>query len=684
MSAFTLSNRTIIKYSPHDKQTQELIKYLTKILNHTPKIKKISNKNSTIILTTTPNIRLKDKKGDSFLIQSSRNSLTISAKNERALLYGVYYFLDEYLGCKFLSSNYEYIPKFSSKKIPSNIDDLQEPAFKYREIFIAEADDNIYATKCKLNGHLGHRTLMTDSNDIFTQGINIDSLPSYELIDKEYSCNGQFDFANPKAQESAYNKLKERVNNIKKNQKNYILLQHEDRSSFCQKRLQKGEYPSQTFTQYTKFLASKYPQIDFLSQAYLWSKQAPKEMTKFPPNLGVFFSPIEADFSKSLKSHKNSYLLNQLKSWTKVSDNIFFWHYITNFGGYMVPFPDLYALDQDIKITSKIKNLNGIFLQGSYSSKGGELANLRVWVFSKILWNPNENIDRLIKTFCDNYYGEASKDVLLYIKTLHQFMKESVDKLSFKTPINSKYLSERNIEELDTILENGLKKVSSSKIYKKHLLDVYSGIDYIRILRGGDNHKLRLIKKRFNKFLNNNPQISSFSEGVEVDNLHKMINLKRKRATPPSEVKNLQENLGWFDYQEYTLNLCCSKIVEDPKASDGISARMNGDQEEWGFQLSTTNFPNGKWDIYARVKIELNKNSTPIDKVKMALFYGIYPTITKGGAIIGQFKNNQYRTIKIGSIDSKNSNAQYIWLSPPNNLAVKYLYIDRIFIKAVL
>ncbi len=686
LNAFQLSSKTVIIYDDKNinntTPVEELSLYLTQILNHKPKIlKKIFHRYSNISLIINPNGLLKNRKTESFLIQSNQNSIIISAKNSHGLLYGVYHFLENYLGCKFLSPKYEYIPRFSSKKLSSNIIDIEEPAFSYREIFIDEADDNIYATKSKLNGHLGHRALTTKKDDIFTNGINIKNLSSSQLIDPKYSCSGQFDFANTKAQQSAFKKIKDKLKTINQNSKNYILLQHEDRSSFCTKKLKNGEFPSQTFSQYTKFIASKYPRTNFLSQAYLWSKQAPKESTKFPKNLGIFFSPIEADFSQPLNSSTNINFLKQLKSWTEITNNIFLWHYITNFGGYMLPFPDLYALDKDIKTLSKIKNLNGLFLQGSYSSQGGEFANLRVWVFSKLLWNPDQDIDKLIRIFCDFYYKEASEDIQLYIKTLHNFIKESGEKLSFKTPINAKFLNKNNIKKLDEILKNASKKVDASSIYASHLIEVYSGIDYIRLLKGGDQKDLKIIKDRFHKFLNNNPKIVSFAEGIEVDNLHDFIDLHRKTPTIPKEVKNLKENIDWFDYQEYLLNLCCSEVVEDSKASDGVSVRMNGDKGDWGFQLGIVNFPKGKWEIYANVKIELQQNISSIDKnTKEALFYGIYPSQTDSSFNIKQFKNNQYKSIKIGYIDSENSNAQMAWISPPANDIVKYLYLDRIFI----
>jgi len=685
LNAFQLSSKTTIVYDDKniDNTTpiEELSLYLKQILNHKPKIlKKISNRYSTITLIINPNSKLRDKKDESFIIESNQNSIIITAKNDHGLLYGVYHFLENYLGCKFLSPNYEYIPHFLSKKISNNIVDFQEPTFSYREIFIAEADDNIYATKCKLNGHLGHRALLTNNKDIFTEGINIESFTSAELIPPKYSCNGQFNFANKKAQQKASKRIKKRFKELHQNRKNYISLQHEDRNSFCREGLKKGELPSKTFSEYTKFLASQYPNKNFLSQSYLWSKQAPAKTIKFPENLGIFFSPIEANFAKPLKDQENLYLLENLKSWQPFTKNIFLWHYITNFGGYMLPYPDLYALDQDIKTASKIKDINGIFLQGSYSSLGGEFANLRIWVFSKLLWNPYKNIDSLIKTFCNSYYKEASDDVISYIKNLHQMIKDSDEKLSFKTSINAKYLNENNIAKLDKILQNGLKKLEPSSIYAKHLIDLYSSIDYLRIMRGGDLTKLKPIKVRFRKFLENNPNISAFAEGIEIENLHNIIDFNRKKSTPPKIAKNLKEGINWFDFQEYTLDLCCSEIIEDQQASNGVSARIEGSRDDWGFQLNMINFPKGKWDIYANIKIELNSKNSIIDKTKIALFYGIHPSLTQGAAIIGQFTDNQYKNIKIGTIDTSDSTAKTVWLSPPENSVVQYLYIDRIFL----
>jgi hypothetical protein len=156
--------------------------------------------------------------------------------------------------------------------------------------------------------------------------------------------------------------------------------------------------------------------------------------------------------------------------------------------------------------------------------------------------------------------------------------------------------------------------------------------------------------------------------------------MPRQIPVPPKESKGLTPGSEWLDFQEYTLKLCCAKIVQDPDASDKIAATMNGNQPDWGFQLDVnTNLPKGKWDIYATLKITLRKDHSLLDKSKVALFFGIHPTLIKGAYLIAQLTPGKYKTIKLGTIDTRKTHADYIWISPPENEVVKKLYIDRIF-----
>ncbi len=692
-NSFKISSETKVITTDSTKLTKnaalELQKYLQKILGKPIKIYNEfeSVKNSIVLIQQdSKNAKkfsfykeLKELKKDSFIIRSEDENIIIAGTNHRALFYGVYHFLQKYLECKFLTKDFEIVPK-NEYVVLNRIDDVQTPYFLYREFFSKESDDNSFAIKSTLNGRLGHRNAKVNVNEYFPKGMNIyNEFVSSQLIkDASFECNGQYDFSKDKVAKLALNSINEKLKTLKVQEDDYILLEHEDRESYCTNGLKKDDVPTLPFLKYSSKISENISDKNVIFQAYQWSRKAPKT-EKLPKNLSIFFSPIEADFSKPFSFGDNKKILKDLKDWNEFGNDIFIWHYVTNFGGYFQPFPNIYALDKDIKLFSTLQNVKGIFLQSSYGTFGGELEDLRTWVFAKLLWNPNANIDSLIKEFCDAYYGEASEDVQKYIRVLHKINQKTGDKLLVKSSLKAKYLHEDFLVYLEDILEGGLKKLEDNSSYKTHFLKLFSGVDYVRVMRGGDSEGFEKSRSRFKEFLNTKG-VESFSESGDISNIKEIINLKREIAKAPKEAKGLKEGVDWFDFCEYELKLCCVDLVEDKSSSDGVSARIKGELGDWGFQLDVLNFPKGKWKIYASVKVEFQKDVDFSDSANIALHYGIHPTFVKGVRVFGQFEDGLYQNILIGTIDTSASNAKTIWLSPSKNPKVKFIYVDRIFV----
>jgi len=261
--------------------------------------------------------------------------------------------------------------------------------------------------------------------------------------------------------------------------------------------------------------------------------------------------------------------------------------------------------------------------------------------------------------------------------TLEHMLKKSGDKLLVKTSIDSKYLSNENLNKLDEILSKGVAKLDKNSVYFDHVQELFLGLDYIRLIRGEPFEGKDKSKRRFKEYLQKHPNITSFSESVKIDNILNIIDLDRTKEYTPEIAKTLQKSKEWFSYQEYQLELCCADIVKDSAASDGVSAVMDGSSKEWGFSLPLKDISKGRWDVYADVRIQKRDNSI-IDKTKPAIHYGIYPTFIKGIALAGQF-GDDYKSIKIGTVNTKNKKAKSIWLSPAGNDAVEKVYLDRIF-----
>jgi len=92
---------------------------------------------------------------DGLFIQNTGKRLVIAGGTDKGVLYGVYTFLEKYLGCRKYSSTVTYVPQ--QKTIILNlIHDTEVPAFSYREeLYPANARDPEYMAWHKLDSHSG-------------------------------------------------------------------------------------------------------------------------------------------------------------------------------------------------------------------------------------------------------------------------------------------------------------------------------------------------------------------------------------------------------------------------------------------------------------------------------------------------------------------------------------------------
>jgi hypothetical protein len=95
-------------------------------------------------------INLNDLKQDGFLIKTDNKRLIIAGGNKKGTLYGVYTFLEKYLGCRMYSSKVKIIPE--QKRIElGKINDLQVPVIEYRTMSYKVSWDAEYVDWHKLS-----------------------------------------------------------------------------------------------------------------------------------------------------------------------------------------------------------------------------------------------------------------------------------------------------------------------------------------------------------------------------------------------------------------------------------------------------------------------------------------------------------------------------------------------------
>lgn len=89
--------------------------------------------------------------GDGYIVQTVGNTLLINGASEKGTIYGVYEFIEQIMGVRFISAEYTYIPQ--SENVPLYaIDIVDAPAFELRnEYSYSIRDSAVFYTQMRLN-----------------------------------------------------------------------------------------------------------------------------------------------------------------------------------------------------------------------------------------------------------------------------------------------------------------------------------------------------------------------------------------------------------------------------------------------------------------------------------------------------------------------------------------------------
>ena len=88
------------------------------------------------------------------------------------------------------------------------------------------------------------------------------------------------------------------------------------------------------------------------------------------------------------------------------------WEQVGGFECFLLPFPNYYALAQDITFMAE-NGVTGIFNEAAYTGAGGDFAEHNDYVVSKMMFEPSLNGTELSSQFIRSYYGAAAAPHIL-------------------------------------------------------------------------------------------------------------------------------------------------------------------------------------------------------------------------------------------------------------------------------
>ena len=104
--------------------------------------------------------------------------------------------------------------------------------------------------------------------------------------------------------------------------------------------------------------------------------------------------------------------------WGTQTDRLYVWDYATDFHFFPFPFPNVLALQGNIRFF-RDNNVRYLFEQGDHVGYHADFAELKAWLQSKWMWNPELPMGPLLDDFFEGYYGAGAPFVREWFEALH-------------------------------------------------------------------------------------------------------------------------------------------------------------------------------------------------------------------------------------------------------------------------
>ncbi|MFO7257289.1 MAG: DUF4838 domain-containing protein [Bacteroidota bacterium] len=477
--------RIVLPSSPseHEKQAAEVLRrYLLQISGTAFPIVGVQEGRSRYEIVLGQNERLDELRpsidfnalgDDGFIIRTDSLRLLIASGPGKGTLYGVYTFLEKYLGCRMYSPSVKIIPERTRIELPE-IDDKQVPAIKFRTTHYRVAWDKEYVDWHKLDhdetgerpdwGMWVHTFAALVPPDVYAK----DHPEYYALVDGK-RIPTQLCLTNPDVLDITVRNLRRFM--ARNPEATYWSVSQNDNRQYCTCEActainEREGSPSGSIINFVNQVADQFPDKIISTLAYEYSRKAPANI-KPRDNVNIMLCSIEVGRDKPIATDSASAdFRRDVEDWGKIAKDIIVWDYVIQFNHLVSPFPNFHVLQPNIKFFVD-HGVTAMFEQGN-REVGGEFAELRAYLISKLLWNPDEDVDALMDDFLSGYYGPAGPFIRKYIDKMTEALLASGKPLRiFGSPLTARdsYLTPELIKEYEALFDKAQAAVADAPHY---------------------------------------------------------------------------------------------------------------------------------------------------------------------------------------------------------------------------
>lgn len=363
---------------------------------------------------------------DGFRLSTAPGYLLIESNRGNGDVYGAITLLEDYLGCNYWGEHEFSIPALSEITFP-DIDRTDNPAFRYRQSQnYALATDSLYRLWRRLEeprDEFAGSYWVHTFDRLLPSAIYGKEHPEYYAFfngERHPGKASQWCLTN----DDLFEIVAARIDSIFRANPGKTMIsvsQNDGNHTNCTcpscKAIDDHEGAlSGSVIHFLNRLADRFPDKQFSTLAYLYTMHPPKHVRP-RPNVNIMLCDIDCYREVPLPDNASGRdFLKALEGWSAISDNIFVWDYGINFDGTSTPFPNFHIIQPNIR-TFRDNNVKMHFSQIA-GYRGGDMSELRTYLVSKLMWNPDADVDSLTNTFLNGYYGAAGPYIGQYLKLM--------------------------------------------------------------------------------------------------------------------------------------------------------------------------------------------------------------------------------------------------------------------------
>lgn len=651
---------------------------------------------------------------DGFRLVARPPHLLIVGSAERGALYGVYELLERFGGCRWYSSWCSKIPSLDVFAVPDDLDDAQRPAFDLRSPALYDVlmhpefstrlrvndrfwrwnleprfGGNPYRWGKGLGGHTFGKLLRAEQY--------YDSHPEYfSLVNGKRlkGAQGQLCLTNPDVVAIVASNLLDRIRRDP-GARFYSVSQNDNwnrcQCTNCLAVETEEESPSGPVIRFVNAVADivgdEFPDVLVHTFAYNYSKKPPAR-TMPRPNVMIQLCTDGAEHALPMRGNTHggtASVLKHIEGWTRLTDKVFIWDYVTDFRHYTLPWPCFLSLQDNFRLLRD----NGIRMymgQGNNIGSHGDFAELKAWLLAKWLWNPDLPMEPLLDDFFNGYFGAAAPYVRRYFDLAHEKVAATASdgkRLCFLPMYGSSgpgvldagFLSEaaelwRKAEEAvkDDPGSLGNVRMASFPVDELRFERAYKSVDFSDSAQRNDAVARETAASLIAKFREaGDMRISEFQSNLDFT--RRWEEAVRREPMTNGAVRCEVEDVSFDTWGG------AARCVADPEAEDGRAIKVVPPCDGWivRFPMKRAAFkPDTKYRVRVRLRAEIKDG-----KADGAVF--------RAGIEPGQSGSLTRTTLKASNLsdgyawyevaDWRPRGGDFLWMGPAGSATI---YIDKI------